>query len=340
MDGSQCAGGGECRLDERDWVENVTILSGDLGIAGASADNAFHVVTCAHTSTFGEFRTILDGFTIIGGNTEGGSRLKGAGLWGGLGASPQVRNCRFLGNHTDGIGGGVYLLNSHAKFVNCEFSGNSAAVEGGGVYIGGGEPTFVNCTFSWNDAESGTAAYLSNSAASFVNSVLWGRESGDALIAVGGSPMITYCDVRGNPFIDGEGNVEDDPQFRDPDGVDDMLGTLDDDVRLSSGSLAINAGDPSSFHSPLARDLERNPRVRGCRVDMGAYETEFGLQFGDFDGNGNVDLLDLAGFQLCMGASIARPDWVTTCVCLFDANESGGVDLFDFADFHALMNEP
>ncbi|MHC4698463.1 MAG: hypothetical protein ACYTFA_17155 [Planctomycetota bacterium] len=38
-----------------------------------------------------------------------------------------------------------------------------------------------------------------------------------------------------------------------------------------------------------------------------------------------------------MGASTVRPDWLDTCLCLFDVDESGDIDLYDFADFHALL---
>ncbi|MHC4695234.1 MAG: choice-of-anchor Q domain-containing protein [Planctomycetota bacterium] len=116
-----------------------------------------------------------------------------------------------------------------------------------------------------------------------------------------------------------------------------MTGTEDDNFRLSPSSPAIGAGDPAYVPDPVDTDLDGNPRLEGCRVDMGAYEAVMEQLPGDFDANRRIDLADLAAFQLCMGASIVRPDWLDTCLCLFDADQSGDVDLYDFAAFHALL---
>ena len=35
--------GGETELEQRDWVNNPTILSGDIGVVGEAADNSYHV---------------------------------------------------------------------------------------------------------------------------------------------------------------------------------------------------------------------------------------------------------------------------------------------------------
>ncbi|HLF63835.1 MAG TPA: S8 family serine peptidase [Saprospiraceae bacterium] len=58
--------GTETLLTQRDPVANPTILSGDLGVIGNSADNSNHVVhILAGTDT-----TIVDGFTITDGNAQ------------------------------------------------------------------------------------------------------------------------------------------------------------------------------------------------------------------------------------------------------------------------------
>lgn len=59
--------GTETSLSQRNWISNVTILSGDIGAAGDNIDNAYHVVVSAGAVGTAE----LNGFTITGGNSNG-----------------------------------------------------------------------------------------------------------------------------------------------------------------------------------------------------------------------------------------------------------------------------
>src|SRR3712207_9023372 len=47
---------------------SVTILSGDIGAVNDAADNSYHVVTSAGADS----TTVLDGFTVQGGNANDG----------------------------------------------------------------------------------------------------------------------------------------------------------------------------------------------------------------------------------------------------------------------------
>jgi len=125
--------GGESSLDERDWQTNQTILSADIGTVSDNSDNCYHVVDA---SGCGEM-TVLDGFTITGGNADGP-------VWYGV------------------SGGGIYNDGGNLVVGNCTFSGNSAHYYGGGIYNGrpGGSPTAINCTvtnctFTSNSAGDG-----------------------------------------------------------------------------------------------------------------------------------------------------------------------------------------
>jgi cysteine-rich repeat protein len=92
----------------------------------------------------------------------------------------------------------------------------------------------------------------------------------------------------------GVGNIDDDPHFVDPDGLDDTPGTTDDDMHLSGGSPCIDAGDNTAVPVGVTTDLDGNPRFvddpgtpdtgNGTppMTDMGAYEYEA-------CGNGVVD---------------------------------------------------
>ncbi len=69
MDGVAIYGGfagTETELSERDWENNVTILSGEIGDPATTADNTIHVVV-----SIGQNGTaVLDGFTITKGNAS------------------------------------------------------------------------------------------------------------------------------------------------------------------------------------------------------------------------------------------------------------------------------
>jgi len=56
----------------------------------------------------------------------------------------------------------------------------------------------------------------------------------------------------------GVGNIDADPLFVDPDGTDNIVGTVDDDLAPFAGSPLIDAGDGSV--AP-ATDIDNNPRV-------------------------------------------------------------------------------
>jgi hypothetical protein len=98
-----------------------------------------------------------------------------------------------------------------------------------------------------------------------------------------GPAQVNYSLVqRGWTGPGGVGNIDADPQFVDPDGPDNIIGTRDDNLRLRYGSPAIDAGDNTAV--TVLADLDGNPRFvddphtpdtgNGTPpiVDMGAYE--------------------------------------------------------------------
>ena len=138
----------------------------------------------------------------------------------------------------------------------------------------------------------------------------------------------------------GVGNHGHDPLFVDADGVDDVPGNEDDDLHLAAGSPGINAGDPAFTPEPGETDLSGDARLQGCRVDLGAYESNAAQLNGDFDGDGDFDLADFTSFQKCFEAVAADSDWSGACVCVFDFDGSGDVDLLDYAAFESVMMGP
>ena len=88
--------GNEVTRESRDFDMNPVILSGDFGIQNNNTDNAFHVVVPSQGS-------VIDGFTITGGNASenfsNDDRGKGAGLWADS-ATFTVSNCKFISNNS------------------------------------------------------------------------------------------------------------------------------------------------------------------------------------------------------------------------------------------------
>src|SRR5690606_9271169 len=133
--------GDETSLDQRDPATHLTVLSGDLNgddgpdFAG-NGENSHHVLFLDGTTTPVTPVTVLDGFTVSGGNGNviTWPHYAGGGLFcDGSGAgmcSPTLRNLVFSGNTTAAYGGAVYADGiqgtSSPAFVNVAFSGNTA----------------------------------------------------------------------------------------------------------------------------------------------------------------------------------------------------------------------
>jgi hypothetical protein len=200
----------------------------------------------------------------------------------------------------------VYVLNSI-------FVGNSADVIGG-IAVGDGGATIRNSIFWGNSDDSGftqQAQFYSNGTINIRNSIV--------------QSWTGSWDRVGNSGVD--------PMFVDPVGPDGIIGTEDDDLRLSPGSLAINAGDPNPSGLP-STDLDGHARVLCGRVDIGAYE--FGI--GDFNCDQTVDLYDFANWSACMTGPYSGP-YGAGCEA-FDFNADGAIDLLDFAGFSRSLTVP
>lgn len=193
--------------------------------------------------------------------------------------------------------------NSSPTVTNCTFSGNEAG-DGGGMCNYDSSSTVTNCTFSGNDANSGGGMYNATSDPNVTNCIFWGNsDSGgtdESAQIHGGTPDVNYCCIEGLDTFAGGGNINNDPLFRDV------------DLRLSSASPCIDAGDNTAVPGAVATDLDGHLRrldgdCNGIEVvDMGAYEFAWAY-IGDFDYQCDVDLVDFAIFAL---AWLTEPgDW-------------------------------
>ena len=254
----------------------------------------------------------------------------GGGLVNELGSSVTIKRCRFLGNSAALRGGAIYNAGSILSVESSLFSGNMAAM-GAAIYNVGGTVNIEGCTVVENHALSSVGGILTNSGNTNVkSSVLWGNSDPGGTTEVaqldGAVSSVDYSCIQGlSGALGGKGNIGDDPMFVDVDGVDNIVGTSDDDAALTAASPAIDAGDLAVVFEFGERDLTGVPRVLCGRIDMGAYE----LGAGDIDCSGETNLADYISWPDCMNGP-GGPSYAAGCEA-FDFENDGDVDLLDLS---------
>jgi len=192
-------------------------------------------------------------------------------------SEPVVSNCVIWGNSGQSAGGirtgGAHC---HGTISNCLIVGNRSANWGGGIewWSWGGSLAIVNCTVADNFGLGGILIGGGGDVtATITNCIVWGNRGEGSSVQISlfeMTPELTYCDVEGGWA--GEGNIDADPLFVDADGLDNVVGTADDNLRLLGGSPCLDAGNNSAVPRLLTTDLDGNPRIVNGTVDMGAYE--------------------------------------------------------------------
>lgn len=245
--------------------------------------------------------------------TTPGTRVEGCSFFGNVGANgggASIRakatliNSVFSGNSATATGlhnggGGVFTIATTSLFsaANCTFVGNSAAHSGGGVNNSFGGPTnfpqYNNCIVYGN-----TAGVQSPEVYNFGSTTTWRFSN---VGGSGGSGAWTGG-LIGN---DGGGNIDAAPAFFDADGGDDVVGTEDDDLRLTSGSPGVDAGSNALVPAGIITDRGANSRFADDTLtpDTGA---------------GTPPIVDMGAFELFDSDSDGVPDVADNCV--FTAN--------------------
>ncbi len=219
----------------------------------------------------------------------------------------RMSHCIVLANSAT-RGGGVAVGSQTSpdravRIEHCLIAGNTADIGGGVIFNHSGTSsppkTLRNCTVVGNTATSHGGG-VSSRIATIDNCVMWGNTAplGAQLSALGGALTVRSSDAQGgqaavhllagSSLVWGAGNIDMDPLFVDPDGLDDTLATLEDnDYRLGVGSPCIDAGDNAFVSNdffdldgdsitiePVPFDLDFLTRIIGALVDMGAYEKQ------------------------------------------------------------------
>lgn len=191
--------GTETSLTQR-VLGDKTILSGDINNDGTPASNALTVV---FFQSLCDVNTVLDGFTISGGNADlpgdpFGVYASGGGVFmdgklTGLFCSPTLANCTIANNAALSYGGGVFALagfggKTNPVFNNCIFKNNTAGKQGGAFCAFtntaiGGDIKLDHCTWLNNTStENGGALEIfaneqPNTRVTLLNNIFNGNQS-------------------------------------------------------------------------------------------------------------------------------------------------------------------
>jgi hypothetical protein len=216
---------------------------------------------------------VLSGFTLTNGATRRLGDLeheqKGGGVWCSSTAEV-ITNCVLAQNSSYVRGGGVYggtlnhciVRNNSSQYgggvyggllTGCVLTGNSVSMLGGGACYS----LLNNCTLTGNSASSGGGAQNTwlNNCISYFNTT-----SGSSASANYSGLTVNFCCTTPLPS-GGLGNFTNAPLLVDFGGGD---------LHLQTNSPCINAGRNACVS--LATDLDRQPRISGGTVDVGAYE--------------------------------------------------------------------
>jgi hypothetical protein len=255
-----------------------TIIDGggiDRTLAMYSGDSEIHHLTITGGQTpegecWGGGVVLMHGdFTIrdcvITDNVAGCS---GGGISTSLGVGQlTIKDTIITDNQSGIIGGGITAWHTGmARLTNVLLANNTAASSGSAVAVVDGQVSLSNVTIAGNEggrAVSGVDEDPAPQTLTAQNSIIWGNAPGDLDCSV------LDCDVStsniGGGFA-GTGNIDADPQFKDP---------FEGDFRLLPGSPCVDTGTDADAPD---HDLQNEVRPLDgdgdgvATTDMGAFE--------------------------------------------------------------------
>jgi hypothetical protein len=247
--------GNETLRTQRDPVAHVTTLSGDIGTAGFSGDNSYHVVAVDATVTNSGK---LDGFTITGGQADGGgNNSNGGGLWNN-GGSPLISAVIFTANFAAIRGGGARSESGSPRFLSCTFVSNSVpfGAGGGGVSTNGGSISLESCIVR-------------------SNSISGASTGGGGIQTAGNTTLLNTVVAQNSPNgmqVQGNGNTIQDSTFTANQGYGAAF-------LLSTGNTIVNSIFWNDLVPEIFFDGSSSAGISYCDVQGGS----------PFAGAGNID---------------------------------------------------
>ena len=232
---------GNPEIGNRNPSTNLTILSGDIDQDGNLANNSYTIIYTKNVDA----STILDGFTITGGNADGDVTNSfpvllenGGAAWYNEAinfenSNPTIKQCIFSNNFAANRGGAMYHRadnegHTNYSLINCIFQNNTAERAGGAIFntqsnIGAEcSPTVSSTNFLSNTAgESGGAifnngAYFGVASGTYTNCNFSNNEAtnnnggaifNNATFQGITNPTFTNCNFTGNNAPPGSGGA-------------------------------------------------------------------------------------------------------------------------------------
>ncbi len=284
--------GSEISIGQRNLSGAKTILSGDFlgndnGFANNN-ENAYHVII----NYANNYRILLDGFSITGGNSSGipETYIK----------SINIDSTYYYPLTNDGSG--IYSYYGDYELYHCIFYNNYSAARGGAVYAYWGDNLlYSNCVFVNNYANNGAIGYFddtnSHDGPQYYSCTMAGNSSPGYMLQTNGSSVVlqnsilwhngplnvVYPVTCYNSIIEHAPNYvlnafDEDPMFTNiaaPNGADNILGTSDDGLIPQCGK-AIGGSYPPPYAivgNTTAKDIRGASRYNFGEMDLGAYET-------------------------------------------------------------------
>jgi hypothetical protein len=265
-----CGGGLQSRINSFPTLINCTFIENTSGWAGGGMDNYLGspiLIDCKFIS-----------------NT---AYQYGGGIY-DVSSSSVLTNCIFTNNRASYNGAGIYNRRSKQLLINSIFTCNSTNWNGSSIYMNDNSNIIlINCTFKGNYGNNGDTLSchpsLYSGTAWLSNCIMWnsGNEiyNKDYLMRIDPIILVTYSNVRGG--WEGQGNIDIDPLFADPNNGDFHLKSQAGRWDPASGSWpcttlgtgwmidnvtspCIDAGDPNG---PIGDE----PQPNGGIINMGAY---------------------------------------------------------------------
>ncbi|MCD6163691.1 MAG: T9SS type A sorting domain-containing protein [candidate division Zixibacteria bacterium] len=257
---NDCSNGDTLLVQPGRYVENLIFYGQNFVLASllAITDNLSYIDSTiidgnsngsVLTFNIGESRLcVVKGFTI-----ENGYNQNGGGIYCEH-SSPTIAYNRICNNEAryssgHGYGGGIYCEYADPLIANNIIDHNTAAGlfggDGGGISIEDSNPVLINNTFTRNTAERwGGGMRCSHSYSTIINCIFWSNMGDSGNIEIFnqyGAPDIIYSDIYAG--WDGEGNINANPEFRDPDNGNFHLMAIEYGYQYDSP--CIDVGSPN-----------------------------------------------------------------------------------------------